>query len=310
MISKVLLSDKGYATSKYVMEDKSRATVIASQGVRDYDFRMVAEDMNTNKGQLPGFNRHVVHCILSFPHHEQPNFEEMEKYGKQYLQKLNLHNSPYILVHHNDTPHSHFHIISSLVDLQGNKVSDSWIGLRGKKAAQAITKKYGLTPADKKNIGKMNLVALNEKDAVKFDVYNIVNSALLKSNSFDQFEESLNHQGVTMKFKYKRGADQVVQGISFSYSGYSYKGSEVDRNLSYLKVAAKLAENTNKLNVNEKTPAKEDSKLEFENTSSLSDKINLSDLNLGGHLNSNSTNDYEENEQFKRKKRRNRKKIK
>ena len=72
---------------------------------------------------------------------------------------------------------SHLHIIANLVNNKGETIKDNWIGLKGKKTAQKLTRKYGLKEAVSKNIELTNLEALNEKEANRYVIY----QAFLKS---------------------------------------------------------------------------------------------------------------------------------
>ncbi|GAA4514165.1 hypothetical protein [Sphingobacterium thermophilum] len=48
-------------------------------------------------------------------------------------------------------------------------------------------------------------------------------------------ENYLKYKGVTIQYKKKANSNDV-QGVSFSKNGYTFKGSEVDRSLSYGKI--------------------------------------------------------------------------
>ena len=44
MISKVVIGKTFYGACRYVCMDKKRAVVLATEGVRDYDYKLMAKD--------------------------------------------------------------------------------------------------------------------------------------------------------------------------------------------------------------------------------------------------------------------------
>lgn len=48
----------------------------------------------------------------------------------------------------------------------------------------------------------------------------------------NELKARLSAKGIEMLYKYKSGTDEV-QGISFAKDGYKFKGSEIDRSMSY-----------------------------------------------------------------------------
>ena len=56
-----------------------------------------------------------------------------------------------------------------------------------------------------------------------------------------QLKHELAKQGIGMQFKYKSGTLEI-QGISFSKGKYKFKGSEIDRSVSYGKLSKAIQE--------------------------------------------------------------------
>ncbi len=315
MISKVIMSNDEYATCKYLLDGRDQAKVIYTNGVRDYNHKVIAEDININSRQQPNINKHVIHSILSFPHNEKPTDKEMIQYGTEYLKLLNLHNSPAVFVRHDDKNNPHFHILTTLIDKHGNKVNDSWIGLRGKKAAQEITAKHNLVPAIKKNLGRTSLSALNPKLSAKYKTYMILKHTIKKCSNFKQLDFELRKQNIEMQFKFKRGSTTEIQGISFRYSDkYVFKGSEIDRSFSYKNIEKTLDYNslkTEKTHIhsttNENYETTQDNNLIHNSCSQINlDGISnlIDNLNVGG-----SNNQIDEDAKRKKLKKRKRPRL-
>jgi hypothetical protein len=238
MISKVIIGGGSFSgICKYVCGDETRAEVISSNGVRDYNHKASAIDFDFICSQKPGRNKNIFHGILSFPKHEKPSNQLLKQLATEYINELGFSNSPYLVVTHNEKAHFHAHIISSFTQINGAIVERGWIGLRGKKASQRITKKYSLTPAVRKDISQTNLQSLNKQESLKYNLYGIISNTLKVCKDYNQFQALLDNKGVEIKLKYKRESATDVQGISFRYKGFSFKGSSVDRNFSYSKLS-------------------------------------------------------------------------
>lgn len=303
MISKIIIGSDSYGCCRYVCGDEERAKVIESNGVRDFAYKLMAQDFESNRDQQPGKTRHVFHGILSFPKQEHHDDEKIALLAKEYLKELGMSNSPFVIVTHNDKDHQHAHVISSLVDLDGHIIDDSWIGLRGKKAAQRITEKHNLIPANKKNIAKMNLSALNKREQEKIKAYLIIDSAVKRSRSFRELEGALKDKNIDTLYKYKRRGNEI-QGISFAFQQYTFKGSEIDRKFSFRKLSEQLQQNAlknkgqaNKNINNQLTGTKEPSSGIVNTSTPANTQINLHAISLNAGTN------YKEDEKPKRKKR-------
>ena len=61
------------------------------------------------------------------------NFEELKDVAERYLQKMGYSNNPYLIYAHTDSPNNHVHIVSSRVDMDGKRISDSLEKVRTQK---------------------------------------------------------------------------------------------------------------------------------------------------------------------------------
>ena len=230
MISKFLKASSFYHTCRYICQKKG-AEVLFAEGVRDYDFKLMAEDFHRQQQLRPGKEKAGAHIILSFHPDDSPSDELMQELAQEYLSGLDLLNTQVAIVKHTDTRHPHLHIVVNMVDNDGKTISDSWIGLRGKKVAQRLTREYGLTPAIQKNLEKTNLQALNDAEATKYEIYQAIKEILPICKTLESLEFRLRLKGIEVKYKYK-GQTKEKQGISFKKGSLSFKGSEIDREFS------------------------------------------------------------------------------
>ncbi|MFI3277791.1 MAG: relaxase/mobilization nuclease domain-containing protein [Rikenellaceae bacterium] len=97
---------------KYVMDDKKSANLIDSNGVRVRDLGA--------------------------------------KIAREYMMRMGILDTQYIVGRHHDKMHPHCHIIFNRVDNYGRRITDSNDRLRSEKICKELTRKHGLYFADGK----------------------------------------------------------------------------------------------------------------------------------------------------------------
>jgi hypothetical protein len=129
-----------------------------------------------------------------------------------------------------------------MVDNNGDSITDSFLGLRGKKIAQKLTHQYQLVPAIGKNLGLTNYEALHPSEANKYKVYEAILKALPQCKTLKDLEKKLQLLGIEMQYKYK-GQTGEKQGVTFKIGEDIFKGSKVDRQFSLGNLQKALANN-------------------------------------------------------------------
>lgn len=232
MISKIFTGHSFKFACRYIC-NKPGAKVIAAEGVRGHHYAKMADDFNTQQLLHPGKKKACLHTILSFypGEGERIGDEKMLEIAKKYLEEIGIKNTQYAITKHTDRAHLHLHIIANLVNNNGEIIKDSWVGLRGKKAAQKLTESYGLIPAERKNLELTHTEALNESEANRYKIYEAITSNLSHCRNMKDLEERLKRQKITIIYKYK-GQTTEKQGISFQIEKDCFKGSKIDRKFS------------------------------------------------------------------------------
>lgn len=239
MISKPIPANSFYHTCRYI-SNKPGAELLAAEGVRGHDYKLMAEDFLTQQQLRPDKKQACFHSILSFYPGEKPSDEIMKEIAIKYLKELGIVNTQYAISKHTDKAHLHLHIVANMVSNEGKAISDSWVGLRGKKIAQRLTQEYRLVPAIEKNIRLTNLEALNHSEANKYKIYIAISESLPHCRTMEKLEMRLLKQGIETQYKYK-GQTQEKQGVSFKLENISFKGSQVDRKYSLVGLEKILA---------------------------------------------------------------------
>jgi hypothetical protein len=157
----------------------------------------------------------------------------MAQIAKEYLEKMGITNTQYIIGRHHDKEHPHIHILFNRIDNNSKTISDKNDRYRSEKICKELTEKYNLYFAqDKENV---NLHRLKEPDKTKYEIYDALNASVPKCKNWKELTEAMKKQGVTMNFKYKGNTDEV-QGVRFEKNGYIFNGSKIDRQFSYSKI--------------------------------------------------------------------------
>jgi hypothetical protein len=241
MISKVFSGHSFYHACRYVV-NKPGAAVLECEGVRGHSFKLMSDDFMMQQQLRPMKEKACFHCCLSFYPGEKVTDELMVKIAKEYLEKMKIINTQFAVTKHTDRKHLHLHLIANLVNNNGKVISDSFLGLRGKKIAQHLTEQYKLVAGERKNLELTNYDALNESEANKYKVYKLIMQVLPHCKTLEDLETKLKVHGIEMQYKYK-GQTLEKQGVSFKIGENTFKGSKVDRQFSLGNLEKTLAYN-------------------------------------------------------------------
>lgn len=239
MISKNLPANSFYHTCRYI-SNKQGAEVLLTDGVRGHNYKLMAEDFIRQQQMRPSKKLACFHGILSFYPGEKPSNEMMKEIAKKYLDQLGIVNTQYAVSKHTDKAHLHLHIVANMVNNDGKSISDSYIGLRGKKIAQRLTQEYKLIPALEKDLKLTHLENLSETEANRYKIYMAIAENLPHCRNMQDLEKRLLKLGIGTQYKYK-GQTEEKQGISFRSGNFCFKGSQVDRKYSFAGLEKSLA---------------------------------------------------------------------
>lgn len=232
---------------RYVVE-KPEAKILDAQGVRIDSADRISHDFNMQRKMNPGLGKAVGHIALSWSSQDSGKLNEsvmMEK-AKEYLEKMKITDTQYLIALHQDRQHPHVHIIYNRVNNQGKTISDQFQRQLNAKVCKEMTLKHGYHLAEGKQ--HVNRHRLTGADQEKYQLFDAISKAIQQSKNWKVLEEKLKWQGISVQYKLKSGTTQV-QGVSFGKGEYSFKGSELDRSLSYGRISQELAQNMNFLGI-------------------------------------------------------------
>ncbi len=232
MISKICVGHSFYGSVRYICHDLKKAEILAVEGVREHDHKLMIQDFESQHGLRPEKKQACFHGILSFYPGEKPTDNTIVEIAGKYLAGLNIRNTQYTIVKHTDKAHLHVHLIANMVDNDGKSIPDNWIALRAKKQAQKLTQEYKLEQGLSKKLSLTQYQNLREPEQHLYKIYAAVRQNLRISRSLDELEQKLSSLGIEMLYKYK-GQTNEKQGVSFRLGEYCFKGSQIDRQFSY-----------------------------------------------------------------------------
>jgi hypothetical protein len=213
-----------------------------AKGVLTNDKQSIIDSFRLQAQLRPDVRVMVGHISLDFSIEDVDKVDDnmMQRLADDYMRRMHIQNTQYILVRHYDRKHSHCHLVFNRIDNDGHLISDKNDRVRSAKICKELTLKYGLYMAKGKD--HVNRERLRGADAVKYQIYDVLVKAVPQSRDWWELEMALKRQGISMSFIY-RGSTTDVQGVVFEKDGLHFNGSKIDRRFSFSKISAELEKN-------------------------------------------------------------------
>ena len=187
------------------------------------------------------------HISLSYSPKDAERMDDdfMVKLALEYMDKMGIKNTQFIIVRHLDKEHPHCHIVYNRVDNDGKCVSDSFEYYRNNEICDEMKRKYGLTYGENKD--QVKTERLKGRPKTRQEIYIAVQAAKRSAKDWTTFQRELARKGITVRKKFRRGSTEV-DGLSYFKDGQKFKASQVDRNgrCSYDVICKALDRNKNR----------------------------------------------------------------
>ena len=242
MIAKLMKGSGFKGVINYILDPKKGTELIDSSGVRTDDISHIIQSFIDQTNLNPRVSKVVGHISLSFSTQDSLKLsnEFMTQVAREYMEKMGIKDTQYIIGRHFDKDHPHVHIAFNRIDNHGKTISDKNDRFRSEKICKELTAKHGLYFADGKE--KVKEHRLKEPDKTKYEIYQALKAEITRCRDWKTLLSHLKKQDIDVHFKYK-GNSQDVQGIIFEKNGYLFNGSKVDRSFSYSKIDFALQQN-------------------------------------------------------------------
>jgi len=221
---------------------KEQAIVLHGEGVRTHDVRSAIHDFNAQRQMNPELGKAVGHLVLSWSSFDKDKLSQkiMVERAAEYMAKMKIQNTQYLIVEHRDTNQPHIHILYNRVDNAGKSISDRFQKRINQKVCKEMTMKHGYYMGKGKTL--VNRARLKGIDKTRYELAGQIKMASRSAVNWKQLEGALSSKGIGIIYKYKSGTNQM-QGISFEKDGTVLKGSKVDRSMSFPALDRTLREN-------------------------------------------------------------------
>ncbi|KAA6335871.1 hypothetical protein EZS27_015936 [termite gut metagenome] len=242
MIAKIVKGKGFKGVVNYVLDKAKQTELLAAEGVRLKSRESIIRSFTSQGGMNPKVSKPVCHISLDFSAQDKEKLSnaKMVQIAKEYMVKMEITDTQYIIGRHYDKEHPHIHIIINRIDNNGKTITDKNDRYRSEKICKELTERYGLYFARGKENVKVH--RLKEPDKTKYEIYYAIKTTVPKCRNWKELDRELQRDGITTHFKYKGGTNEI-QGVRFEKNGYSFNGSKIDRQFSFSKIDYQLQQN-------------------------------------------------------------------
>lgn len=234
----------GYALAE--KEKNKEARLLYSEGLLDDSTQSIIEGFECQRRMNHRVEKWVGHISLSYSPEDSARLsdEAMVKLAHEYMAKMGIRNTQYIITRHLDKEHPHCHIVYNRVDNDGKCISDSNERFRNKEVCKELKRKYGLTFGKGKDNVKTE--RLRGRSKTRQEIYLAVQAAKKTAKDWTTFQRELAKSGISVRKKFRRGTTEV-EGLSYIKDDRRFKASQVDRDgkCSYNSICKALDRNKN-----------------------------------------------------------------
>ena len=209
-------------------------------------FKLVQWSLDKLSKEIKSLYTKCGHISLSYSPEDSARLsdEAMVKLALEYMEKMGIKNTQFIIARHLDKEHPHCHIVYNRVDNNGRCVSDSYEYHRSNAICKELKKKYGLTFGENKD--KVKVDRLKGRSKTRQEIYLAVQAAKRTAKDWTSFQRELAQKGISVRKKFRRGTTDV-EGLSYIKDGQKFKASQVDSDgrCSYNTICNALNRNKN-----------------------------------------------------------------
>lgn len=208
--------------------------MIDSDRILGNDYRRIVDSFEIGASLNKRISKPIGHIAVSFDKADLPRLTDdfMVQLAKEYMERMGIRDTQYLIVRHLETSSPHFHIVYNRVNLHGKAIDESNNFDKSHKATKAIKLKYGLTFSPKKKLYEDAIAEMKSK----------IQAAMYRCKSWDEFRRRLTPAGITVEFYNDRDTGKP-QGIRFSDGEFTFNGSKIDRAFSYRRLDNFFAKN-------------------------------------------------------------------
>ena len=175
MVAKISIGSSLYGALAYNSEkiNKEEGRLLGANKIilpvdGQIDIGRIAENFREFMPMMGRTKKPVLHISLNPHPDDKLTDQDFEIFAREYLEKLGYGNQPYLVVKHEDIDRHHLHIVTINVDEKGRRLNQDFLFRRSDRIRRELERKYGLHPAERKNLRLEN--PLRKVDASAGDV--------------------------------------------------------------------------------------------------------------------------------------------
>lgn len=228
-------------------EENKEARLLYSEGLLTDTPKDIVDGFECQRHLNSRVQHWCGHISLSYSPEDSARLsdEAMVKLALEYMEKMGIENTQFIIVRHLDKEHPHCHIVYNRVDNDGRCVSDSFEYYRSNAICKELKINYGLTFGENKD--KVKVDRLKGRSKTRQEIYLAVQAAKRTAKDWTTFQRELVQKGISVRKKFRRGTTEV-EGLSYIKDGQKFRASQVDRDgrCSYDTICNALDRNKNR----------------------------------------------------------------
>lgn len=165
--------------------------------------------------------------------------KELERVTREFINRMKLNERQAIAFVHRDKQHTHIHLYVNRIDFKGVAYNDSFIGKRSQQAAEKVAEQLRLTTVKQVQF---------ERDFQTKELRNEIKRRHeltlkhQKPENYQQYLDGMKANGVEVVPSINKQGN--LQGFRFHFQGHSFKGSEINRNMSMAGIGRGIVQNS------------------------------------------------------------------
>lgn len=228
-------------------KDKQVWRVLGSDGVRldigEGNWRKsVVQDMERPMLSRSEIKEPCGHISLGFSPKDNDRLTDdyMLKIAEEYMEKMGITDTPYIIVRHTDKPHPHCHIMFSRVDYDGKIIKSATNRYRNKAVCLDLTRRHNLTMGT--DSLSLDPEKLRGSERSKVEIRQIANDVLSDPAVLNvaAFIERMKDRGVKVEVLRDKTPEQKMKTLIYRKGNHSFVASKIGKRFTPNNVVKEL----------------------------------------------------------------------
>lgn len=228
-------------------KDKQVWRIIGSDGIRldigeDNWRKQVTQDMERPMLSRSKIKEPCGHISLGFSPKDSDRLTDdyMLKIAEEYMEKMGITDTPYIIVRHTDKPHPHCHIMFSRVDYDGKIIKSATNRYRNKAVCLDLTRRHNLTMGT--DSLSLDPEKLRGSERSKVEIRQIANDVLSDTAVLNvaAFIERMKERGVKVEVLRDKTPEQKMKTLIYRKGNHSFVASKIGRRFTPNNVVKEL----------------------------------------------------------------------